>query len=171
MFVTCSDILSQKTRRVQLFCQHLDSTIGPLFRPGHVIEIAGEAGAGKTQWALQLSVCAAVSRNMSVSNSNKNDGIVVYIATEGEGPFPSSRLKEIVDASRIPPFQRSGIMDRIIVETVQEIDQLFVVLETRLELLSKSYRINLIVLDSIAGTLRSGTFTTEVLKNQHNSSI
>ena len=66
MFVTCSDILSLKARRVQLFCQHLDSTIGPLFRPGHVIEIAGEAGAGKTQWALQLSVCAAVSRNLKL---------------------------------------------------------------------------------------------------------
>jgi len=49
---------------------------------GHVVEVAGEAGTGKTQLALQLSLCASVPRNAS---QVKNQGVVVYISAEGEG--------------------------------------------------------------------------------------
>jgi hypothetical protein len=36
------------------------------------------------------------------------------------GPFPSSRLKEMVDNSQIPTFQRSAIMDKIFVEAAED---------------------------------------------------
>ena len=45
---------------------------------GHVVEVAGEAGAGKTQFGLQLSICAALA-------TIEEDEIVLYIATGGEG--------------------------------------------------------------------------------------
>ena len=42
-----------------------------------MIEVTGEAGSGKTQFALEVSVCSA----------KEKVGIVVYIQTEGEGNF------------------------------------------------------------------------------------
>ena len=33
----------------------LDKVLGPAIRPGHVIEVVGEAGSGKTQFGLHLS--------------------------------------------------------------------------------------------------------------------
>ena len=73
---------------------------------GHVVEVVGEAGAGKTQFGLQLSICAALS-------ALEDDEIVLYISTNGEGInyniilnrlFSLGKLCIIVYCTRISHF-------------------------------------------------------------------
>ena len=99
-------------------CPLLDEALGPALRSGHVVEITGEAGSGKTQVALHLSAKAAIEEPILLDkpSSNKHVGKrVLYVCTEG--PFPSSRLKDITNGLQDGQI----LMDRIYVESVQNI--------------------------------------------------
>ena len=90
--------------RPKLFCSMLDKAIGPSLRPGHIIEIVGEAGSGKTQLALHLSVRSVIDTSYegcSTYNVMKNEvpehkrRKTLYLSTEG--PFPVGRLRQMIE--------------------------------------------------------------------------
>jgi len=66
------------------FCRQIDLMLGGGISIGELTEIAGEPGAGKTQWCLQLAVDASLP-----SWAGGVDGGCVYIDTEGS--FSSTR--------------------------------------------------------------------------------
>ncbi len=66
----------------------LDSALRGGFRAGHVTELVGQSGAGKTQFCMTASILAAASGRR-----------VVYIDTENK--FRPQRLMEIVQARKI----------------------------------------------------------------------
>lgn len=61
-----------------------ESAVWGAFAFGHVVELAGESGAGKTQLALQLAI--DVQRAVPGAEA-------AYVCTEG--PFPSTRFEEL----------------------------------------------------------------------------
>lgn len=70
----------------RLSCQMLDEALGPALRDGHVVEVVGEAGSGKTQFLLDVT--------SSVASGGAR---VAYVSTEAV--FPIDRLKTMLDAA------------------------------------------------------------------------
>ena len=112
--------IQQHTFRPKLFCSMLDSALGPALRPGHIIELVGEAGSGKTQLALHLSARSVIDKShgnvctldMPTNDSREyDDRKTLYIATEG--PFPIERLHQMIEGMG----ESRTVMDNIYIET------------------------------------------------------
>ena len=105
--------------RPKLFCSTLDKEFGPAIRPGHVIEVVGEAGSGKTQFGLHLSArtVAQELRVEDVNNDVKETSYrrVLYISTEG--PFPIGRLRQMIEGMGLS----KQLMDKIFIENITTI--------------------------------------------------
>ena len=105
--------------RPKLFCSILDDAIGPTLRPGHIIEVVGEAGSGKTQFGLHLSARSVVEDTNLQSNTENARARVnrkaLYINTEG--PFPIGRLRQMIEGMNQP----KELMDKIFVENITTI--------------------------------------------------
>ena len=102
----------------------LDESLGPCLRPGHVIEVVGEAGSGKTQFGLHLSARTVVENPNEGLNTNAketndklrvNNERTIYISTEG--PFPIGRLRQMIERMG----QSKQLMDKIFVENISTI--------------------------------------------------
>ena len=116
--------IQKRTWRPTLFCSMLDKEFGPCLRPGHIIEIVGEAGSGKTQFALHLSVRSVIDTShegCSTYNAMKNDMSdhrdrkTLYLATEG--PFPVGRLRQMIEGMG----ESKSLMDNIFIENITSI--------------------------------------------------
>ena len=77
----------------------------------------------------------------------KNPGNVLYVVTERA--FPTKRVKQILDSRQLP----SSLLDRIIIKVVWEEDHFLDLL--RNQIISSKLQLNMIVIDSLAGPLRS----------------
>lgn len=71
----------------------------------------------------------------------------MYVVTERA--FPTKRVKQILDSRQLP----SSLLDRIIIKVVWEEDQFLDLL--RNQIISSKLQLNMIVIDSLAGPLRS----------------
>ena len=107
--------------RPKLFCSMLDKALGPSLQPGHIIEIVGEAGSGKTQLALHLSVRSVIDTSYEVCstyNVMTNDvpehkgRKTLYLSTEG--PFPVGRLRQMIEGMG----ESRSVMDNIFIENI-----------------------------------------------------
>ena len=106
--------------RPKLFCSMLDKVLGPSLRPGHIIEIVGEAGSGKTQLALHLSVRSVIDTSYEVlstynvmTNVPEHKGRkTLYLSTEGQ--FPVGRLRQMIEGMG----ESRSLMDNIFIENI-----------------------------------------------------
>lgn len=141
-------------RRKTIFnCPKLDSCITPSLRDGQIIEIVGKAGAGKTQVALSVCVGAAKQNKIDIhhcsTKSRDSNGVILFISTEG--PFPITRLNEMVMEYQ----EGQSLMDSILIEQVADLNMLFDCLDNKIPQMLEHKKITLVVIDSIAGPLRS----------------
>ena len=120
----CHPSIQQNTFRPKLLCSMLDSAFGPALRPGHIVEIVGEAGSGKTQLAIHLSARSVIDKShgnvctldMTTNDSKEyNDRKILYIATEG--PFPIDRLHQMIEGMG----ESRTVMDNIYIESATSI--------------------------------------------------
>jgi len=143
-FVTALDLAKIKKKRPVFGCSSLDEAIGPAIRPGHVIEVTGEAGAGKSQFLMNL--CAGAP-------NDEDHHRCLVISTEGA--YPAERLQQMVKANAAAGKSSKLAMDKILVDTVTDLDDLLECLTVKVGKTSKSFKLTLIVVDSIAAPLRS----------------
>lgn len=89
--VTALELLerSGRTSALHFSCPLLTEATGGLLA-GTVTEVVGEAGSGKTQLALDLSLHCYLDESSGGLN-----GSCAYICTNGEGEFPIRRLSQI----------------------------------------------------------------------------
>ena len=107
------------------FCSMLKGLIGNAFKPGHVIEIVGEAGSGKTQMAIHLSARSVIdtpraelgieANTKDNATNDYNDTKALYISTEGS--FPIGRLRQMIEAMGQP----NALMDKIFIKSITSI--------------------------------------------------
>ena len=112
------------------FCSMLKELIGNAFKPGHVVEIVGEAGSGKTQMAMHLSARSVIDTthnelgieaNTKDNATNDYNGTkALYISTEGS--FPIGRLRQMIEAMDQPKC----LMDKIFIKSITSIVSLFI---------------------------------------------
>ena len=112
------------TYRPKFHCPMLDEAIGPSLRSGHIIEITGEAGAGKTQIAVHLctrailephSECLGVPKSCEKISSQEKSRVALYLCTEGQ--FPIDRLRQMMEGMD----QSRKTMDKIFIENITSI--------------------------------------------------
>ena len=114
-----------------------------------ITEIYGQAGSGKTQFALQISVQTLLPLHLAGLDSG-----VVYISTEGR--FPMQRFIQILTekTSEIPDFDVKRFTDRLyILHTNDTVTQSHVI-KYHLPALLTRVNVKLIVIDSIAANYR-----------------
>ena len=107
------------------FCSMLKGLIGNAIKPGHVIEIVGEAGSGKTQMAIHLSARSVIdtpraelgieANTKDNATNDYNDTKALYISTEGS--FPIGRLRQMIEAMGQP----NALMDKIFIKSITSI--------------------------------------------------
>ena len=107
------------------FCSMLKGLIGNAFKPGHVVEIVGEAGSGKTQMAIHLSARSVIdtpraelgieANTKDNATNDYNDTKALYISTEGS--FPIGRLRQMIEAMGQP----NALMDKIFIKSITSI--------------------------------------------------
>lgn len=130
-------------------CEVIDAAL-PIFVPGHVVEIAGESGCGKTQLCLQLCVAAQLPMEFGGLGSN-----AMYVTTEGN--IPTERLCDIIDGMRrtipgaLPPNPLEGI---IVSKMLHYCSDRYAELFQDCERTCDEKGIRLVVVDSIAGMFR-----------------
>jgi DNA-repair protein XRCC3 len=140
---------TERETRISLGCPILDKALGGGIGLG-ITEICGEAGVGKTQFALQLSYTAQLKRG----------GCVAFISTEGQ--VPTSRLLQIVSSRNQDGKGQNGserdsaFLSRIYIDVVHTLNDQWTVLFDHLEKLLRVRKdARLIVIDSIAACFRS----------------
>ncbi|CBZ49973.1 putative DNA repair protein recA [Neospora caninum Liverpool] len=209
------------SRVLPVGCRAVDEYLNGGVPRSRVVEIAGKAGCGKTQFALSLvsetvlqscfnerggcsetRLCEPTARQPSAAGSAllsltehaadspelaeaEKPTAVFYIHTEGG--FPVQRLHEIMNSRRDlrarggessparPPVAHAGVvnagplpvpptkalMQRVFMEEVATEEELWITLTRRLPRLFLSYRVALIVIDSIAAVFRLPTASAE----------
>lgn len=128
----------------------LDVFLGGGFRPGEVVEVAGESATGKTQLALQAALHVQLPEELGGL-----DARALYICTEDV--FPSARLGQLVEAygEKYPFTAEAGMGDNLFIEDARDFTQLWTLLTTTVPALLMAHPLRLIVVDSIAGIFRN----------------
>jgi len=138
--------------KLPTYCKLLDSQLdGGIVYPG-ITEICGESGSGKTQLAIHLCLTAQLE-----SIRHNDPAGALYISTEDA--FPTKRLyqmaqyfnKQHATASACP----SNLTDRIYIEHCGDLEDLWSLLDVRLNALLSKVKVKLIVIDSIAALFRT----------------
>ena len=143
----------RERRCITLGCDMLDACLGGGVYTGGITELAGEAGAGKTQLALTLLLHAQLPPEDGGLGAS-----TAFVTTEGE--FPVDRLSQL-----LPRFARRmratdvkaasvAALARIFVEKAMDIETLWKFVDERLPSLLEQKGVRLVVLDSIAALFR-----------------
>ena len=138
--------------RVSLGDGALDAWLGGGLPARGVVEVTGEAGAGKTQLLLSVLLASAAARGAGGVGSG-----ALYVCTEGKAPV--ARLSAMAGARSPPasgsPSTSTGTeLERVLVLEVGEAHELWDAMHTRVPLVLRSGAVRLVVVDSIAAPFR-----------------
>ncbi|MQL81399.1 hypothetical protein Taro_013875 [Colocasia esculenta] len=146
------NLLELPGQKCTVGCPLLDALLGGGLPCGSVTEIAGEAGAGKTQLCLQLALCAALPPSHGGLSAAS-----LYIHTEF--PFPLPRLRRLALLFPAPAASpSSSSLDHVLVRGVHTAEELLAVLDRLGSVLQRppsGLPVKLVVVDSIAAIFRS----------------
>ncbi len=160
--VSAKDLLLRQDelpRFLSLGDKKLDEVLGGGIAVNMVTEIAGEAGAGKTQFCLTLATQAQLPIDCGGLN-----GKVCYLSCQ-EGDFPSRRMQDIGGALEAK-LKRDGIswwsekytakcmLDNVFTSMIYNTDDLADTLRKDVPALVVKDNVRLVIIDSIAGVVR-----------------
>ena len=129
-------------------CPILDETLGGGILRSGITELAGEAGAGKTQFSLTLAFRAILPVDLGGLG-----GSACYL-TCGEGPFPSGRLTQLTNCYQLLSPE-TDFLSNILIEECHTFEDVLDCLKRRLPQQCASGPVRLVVIDSVAGMFRT----------------
>jgi RAD51-like protein 1 len=152
-------IRQQKIAFLATGLDDLDKALRGGISVGTVTELVGPAGVGKTQFAMMLSVLAALPEE-DYGGFGEDCG-VLYFDTEGK--FQASRLHEMA-RHKVPRYfdhsstlhaeaNLSKLLQRVRVSRVHSCEELMEQLE-RLEATVIEHKVRLVIVDSVAALVR-----------------
>ncbi|CAN0042458.1 unnamed protein product [Scytosiphon promiscuus] len=136
--------------RLSFGCPNMDAAFGGGVCVQGITEIAGEAGAGKTQLCLQLLLQAQLAPDAGGLGGKS------YVLTCGEGEFPSRRLRQMAAGYQTRHDVRpEKLMEGVCIQNAKTLDDQMMIIMEHLPHIMKSHNIKLVVIDSIAALFRS----------------
>eukprot|EP00903_Cladosiphon_okamuranus_P014531 g13478.t1 len=131
-------------------CPNLDEAFQGGVRIQGITEIAGEAGAGKTQLCLQLLLQAQLAVEAGGLGGKS------YVLTCGEGDFPSRRLSQMATSFQTRHGVRpEKLMEGVCIQNAKNLDDQMMIIMEHLPIIMRSNNVKLVVIDSIAALFRS----------------
>ncbi|KAK2624333.1 hypothetical protein QTJ16_006283 [Diplocarpon rosae] len=126
----------------------LDRALGGGIPTGHITEVVGESGAGKTQFLLTLLLAAQLPAPHGLSSS------VLYISTEGA--LPTRRLAQILRSHPVLLAADSKpTLDSIISIVTPDLESQDHILRFQVPVAVRRHGIRLVILDSVAANYRA----------------
>ncbi|KKY29615.1 putative dna repair protein rad57 [Diaporthe ampelina] len=130
----------------------IDELLGGGIRTGHITELTGEAGAGKTQFLLALLLAVQLPPPYGTGRN------ALYISTEAS--LSTRRLTQMLKSnpvftSNTIPFSERPSLDNIISTTTPDLESQEHILTYQVPVQVKRSNIGLIVLDSVAANYRA----------------
>ncbi|KAJ3239199.1 DNA repair protein xrcc3 [Chytriomyces hyalinus] len=146
--------LSACTEALSTGCCSIDTLLGGGIQSGLLTEVYGESGAGKTQLALQLCVTCQWPQEKGGLG-----GGAAYILSEAL--FPSTRYHQLAstlhwDHSQTSPYTPEHYSDNVHILHVRDAETQMHAIQYHLPVLIRQHGLKLIVVDSVAATLRYG---------------
>ncbi|KAL9059117.1 MAG: hypothetical protein Q9162_001335 [Coniocarpon cinnabarinum] len=143
-------LLAEGWTAVSTLDDGLDRALGGGFSLGHLCEITGESGAGKTQLLLTLLLSIQRPPPCGLSKS------AIYISTEAA--LQTARLDQIANnhprLSSLSPDERPSL-SRVLSIQVPDIESQDHILRYQLPIAIKRHNIGLVVVDSITANFRA----------------
>ncbi|KAF2640768.1 DNA repair protein-like protein RAD57 [Massarina eburnea CBS 473.64] len=128
----------------------LDAALSGGFRPGYLVEITGESGAGKTQLLLTLLLASQLPPPQGLAKS------AIYISTEA--PLATPRLAQLLSThpalASLPLHERPSL-SRILSIQTPDLESQEHILRYQLPVAIKKHNVGLVVLDSVAANYRA----------------
>jgi DNA-repair protein XRCC3 len=148
LLVEESNVPLFKERSISLGCHLIDNVTGGIKTQG-ITEIVGEAGCGKTQCCLILSL----HNHLSINQGGLN-GSCAYLCC-GEGEFPIKRLSQLASIYEkkynIPALE---FLNNIHIEMCLNTENVLETISSRLPEMCQKLGVTLIIVDSLAGAIR-----------------
>ncbi|KAJ4289725.1 DNA repair protein rhp57 [Kalmusia sp. IMI 367209] len=128
----------------------LDAALLGGIRPGYLVEVTGESGAGKTQLLLTLLLASQLPPPHGLSKS------AVYISTEAA--LSTNRLTQLLSAhpllDSLSPQEKPSL-SRILSIQTPDLESQEHILRYQLPVAIKKHNVGLVVLDSVAANYRA----------------
>ncbi|KAL1602552.1 DNA repair protein rhp57 [Paraconiothyrium brasiliense] len=145
------------TYTISTLDEELDQALFGGIRPGYLVEVTGESGAGKTQFLLTLLLASQLPAPRGLSKS------AVYISTEA--PLATNRLTQLLSAhpllASLPPREKPSL-SRILSIQTPDLESQEHILRYQLPVAIKKHNVGLVVLDSVAANYRAEFEKTSV---------
>ncbi|XP_063707099.1 uncharacterized protein LOC134835963 [Culicoides brevitarsis] len=149
-FKTAFDLFKDKLPKIGFQVPSIDSMLCGGLRLRGITEIAGEAGSGKSQLAMNLCLTTQLPLEMGGIGTKS-----LYISTEG--PLATERLlrmaRTLIEKHELN-VTATQMMDNVIYISVMEYDDLYNLIVNRLERLLETEPVGLVIIDSIAAIFR-----------------
>ncbi|KIV99046.1 uncharacterized protein PV09_09219 [Verruconis gallopava] len=129
---------------------NIDASLGGGLRPGHVIEIAGESGVGKTQFLLTLLL------SVQLPSPRGLDGCALYISTEAA--LSTTRLNQLLKMHPVLSTlsaPQKPTLDRVLSIQTPDLESQEHILRYQVPVAVRRRRVRLLVIDSIAANFRA----------------
>jgi RecA/RadA recombinase len=157
------------TRKLRLGCKVLDDALGGGLDSHGLTELAGVAGAGKTQLVLQLMLQAM----LPPSHGGLGGGAILLHTDSADYSAPMTRLTSLATAfaerhSDLGVRNAMELLERLFVLQIDDHEELWDVVNNRVTPMLAQHQVRLIVLDSIAALFR--TSAEEALAAGHSAS-
>ncbi|CAI6330397.1 unnamed protein product [Periconia digitata] len=130
--------------------EKLDAALLGGIRPGYLVEVTGESGAGKTQLLLTLLLASQLPPPHGLARS------AVYISTEA--PLATTRLTQLLSShpSLVAlPQTKKPSLSRILSIQTPDLESQEHILRYQLPVAIKKHNVGLVVLDSVAANFRA----------------
>ncbi|KAI9048141.1 hypothetical protein LZ554_007936 [Drepanopeziza brunnea f. sp. 'monogermtubi'] len=126
----------------------LDQALGGGIPTGHITEVVGESGAGKTQFLLTLLLAVQLPAPHGLSSS------VLYISTESA--LPTTRLSQLLKTHPVLlAADPKPTLDQVISIVTPDLESQDHILRFQVPVAVRRHGIRLIILDSVAANYRA----------------
>lgn len=142
----------RRPSRISTLDPVIDGLLGGGIRTGHITELTGEAGAGKTQFLLALLLAVQLPPPHGTGRN------ALYISTEAS--LSTRRLAQMLKSNPVltsdtVPFSERPSLDNIISTTTPDLESQEHILTYQVPVEVERRNIGLIVLDSVAANYRA----------------
>lgn len=140
------DLLLNQRQKLSFGCPKIDEVIGKLDPDSGITELSGEAGSGKTQICLVLSLQCQLPLS-----SGGIAGCCAYLSC-GEGDFPIRRLSQLASSFEARSgFTQTTLLGNIFINQCYSPEDVQNTLSKKLPEMCTSSNVKLLIVDSLAG--------------------